>query len=61
MTRILLEAGKILEIEVLDHQIVNADTEYYSMRTEGIVRSEEEGWINPPLYYFRFFVVVRLV
>jgi DNA repair protein RadC len=29
VTRRLVEAGKILGIEVLDHLIVNADAEYY--------------------------------
>ncbi|MBV7508603.1 hypothetical protein KW850_25640 [Bacillus sp. sid0103] len=35
VTRRLVEAGKILGIEVLDHLIVNADAEYYSLKAEG--------------------------
>ena len=35
VTRRLVEAGKILGIEVLDHLIVNADAEYYSLKEKG--------------------------
>lgn len=35
VTKRLVECGKILGIEVLDHLIVNADAEYYSLKTEG--------------------------
>ncbi|MEY2193685.1 JAB domain-containing protein [Neobacillus sp. BF23-41] len=35
VTRRLVEVGKILGIEVLDHLIVNADAEYYSLKEKG--------------------------
>jgi len=35
VTRRLVEAGKILGIEVLDHLIVNAEAEYYSLKEKG--------------------------
>ncbi|MBT2655371.1 DNA repair protein RadC [Bacillus sp. ISL-18] len=35
VTRRLVEAGRILGIEVLDHLIVNADAEYYSLKEKG--------------------------
>ncbi|MBT2728829.1 DNA repair protein RadC [Bacillus sp. ISL-75] len=35
VTKRLVEAGKVLGIEVLDHLIVNAEAEYYSLKTEG--------------------------
>jgi DNA repair protein RadC len=35
VTKRLVEAGKILGIEVLDHLIVNANADYYSMKEKG--------------------------
>ena len=35
VTKRLMECGRILGIEVLDHLIVNAKAEYYSMREKG--------------------------
>ena len=35
VTRRLVEAGKILGIVVLDHLIVNADAEFYSLKEKG--------------------------
>ena len=35
VTKRLVECGKILGIEVLDHVIVNAEAEYYSMKEKG--------------------------
>jgi len=35
VTNRLVEAGKILGIDVLDHLIVNADAEYYSLKEKG--------------------------
>ena len=35
VTQRLVECGKILGIEVLDHVIVNAEAEYYSMKEKG--------------------------
>lgn len=35
VTKRLVECGRILGIEVLDHLIVNAKAEYYSMREKG--------------------------
>ncbi|MBT2724486.1 RadC family protein [Bacillus sp. ISL-46] len=35
VTKRLVEAGKILGIEVLDHLIVTADAEYYSLKEKG--------------------------
>lgn len=35
VTKRLVECGRILDIEVLDHLIVNAKAEYYSMREKG--------------------------
>jgi DNA repair protein RadC len=35
VTKRLVEAGKILGIDVLDHLIVNANADYYSMKEKG--------------------------
>jgi DNA repair protein RadC len=35
VTRRLVEAGKILGIEVLDHLIVNANADYCSLKEKG--------------------------
>jgi DNA repair protein RadC len=35
VTRRLVESGKVLGIEVLDHLIVNADAQYYSLKEKG--------------------------
>ena len=35
VTKRLVECGKILGIEVLDHVIVNAKANYYSFKEEG--------------------------
>ena len=35
VTKRLVECGRILGIEVLDHIIVNADADYYSMKEKG--------------------------
>ena len=35
VTKRLVECGKVLGIEVLDHVIVNADADYYSMKEKG--------------------------
>lgn len=37
VTKRLVECGKILGIEVLDHIIVNANADYYSMKEKGYV------------------------
>lgn len=37
VTKRLAECGKILGIEVLDHIIVNANADYYSMKEKGYV------------------------
>jgi DNA repair protein RadC len=37
VTRRLVEAGKILGIEVLDHLIVNANAEYCSLKEKGFI------------------------
>ena len=37
VTRRLVEAGKILGIEVLDHLIVNANAEYCSLKEKGYI------------------------
>jgi DNA repair protein RadC len=37
VTKRLVEAGKILGIEVLDHLIVNANADYYSMKEKGYI------------------------
>jgi DNA repair protein RadC len=37
VTKRLVECGKILGIEVLDHIIVNASSNYYSMKEKGYV------------------------
>lgn len=37
VTKRLVECGKILGIEVLDHIIVNASADYYSMKEKGYV------------------------
>ena len=36
ITRQLIEAGKILDIKVLDHIILGSDSKYISMREEGL-------------------------
>jgi DNA repair protein RadC len=42
ITRQLVEAGKILGIEVLDHIIVNGRREFFSFAGEGLLK--ERGW-----------------
>ncbi|MCQ6281032.1 JAB domain-containing protein [Bacillus sp. EB600] len=37
VTRRLVEAGQILGIELLDHLIVNANAEYYSLKEKGYI------------------------
>jgi DNA repair protein RadC len=37
VTERLVEAGKILGIEVLDHLIVNASADYYSLKEKGYI------------------------
>jgi DNA repair protein RadC len=37
VTKRLVEAGKILGIEVLDHLIVNASADYYSLKEKGYI------------------------
>jgi hypothetical protein len=49
-----VEAGKILGIEVLDHLIVNADAEYYSLKEKGNVKFEGEG--SPSSLFFLVFL-----
>jgi DNA repair protein RadC len=37
VTKRLVEYGKILGVEVLDHIIVNASADYYSMKEKGYI------------------------
>jgi DNA repair protein RadC len=37
VTERLVEAGKVLGIEVLDHLIVNANADYYSLKEKGYI------------------------
>ncbi|WP_338473405.1 JAB domain-containing protein (plasmid) [Niallia sp. XMNu-256] len=37
VTKRLVECGKILRIEVLDHVIVNVEEGYYSMKEKGYI------------------------
>jgi DNA repair protein RadC len=42
VTERLVEAGKVLGIEVLDHLIVNTNAEYYSLKEKGISKISKE-------------------
>ena len=45
VTRAIVEAGKLLDIEVLDHIIIG-DNRYYSFAGEGLIEEYEADFLN---------------